>query len=101
MPRPRRRLCLTDRGDFAQTMHALIKHYSVHPGITQKSLVLWEMPHQRISWVFNREEFDIAYEDNFAVKWETKLIHFPFRNLNKFPPNPLNEYKTVMQSKNC
>ena len=52
--------------------------------------------------IFQRQDGgSLAYEDNFPVKWETKLMLYSFRNLNMFPPNPLNEYKTIMQSKNC
>lgn len=42
----------------------------------------------------------ITLNDNFYVNWLAKDIYYHFRNLNNFPPNPLNEDKTIMQSKN-
>ena len=42
----------------------------------------------------------VQYCDNFPLEWIVKNIFFHFRNLNNFPPNPLNENKTIMQSKN-
>jgi hypothetical protein len=42
----------------------------------------------------------ITLLENFKVKWHVKDIFYHFRNLNNFPPNPLNEHKTIMQSKN-
>ena len=51
--------------------------------------------------LFKKEPNSIQYDTNFAVEWKTKMILLPFRNLNYFPLNPLNEYRTIMQSKNC
>lgn len=45
---------------------------------------------------FQRTPDSIAYEDNFQIKWLTKLMLYPFRNLNYFPLNPYNEDKTIM-----
>lgn len=42
----------------------------------------------------------VQYCDNFAIEWQVKNIFYHFKNLNNFPPNPLNENKTIMQSKN-
>ena len=42
----------------------------------------------------------VEYNDNFKVEWIAKGLQFHFRNLNHFPPNPLNDNKTIMQSKN-
>ena len=46
--------------------------------------------------LFLRDANSIAYEENFPVKWQTRLMLYPFRNLNYFPLNPLNEDKTIM-----
>ena len=52
--------------------------------------------------IFSRQQNQsISYEDNFPIKWETSIMLYPFRLLSQFPPNNLNEYKTIMQSKNC
>lgn len=51
--------------------------------------------------IFKREANSIAYESNFPVEWRTKLMLYSFRHLNHFPLNPLNESRTIMQSKNC
>ena len=42
----------------------------------------------------------IQYCENFNVDWRVSGIQFHFKKLNGFPPNPLNENKTIMQSKN-
>ena len=51
--------------------------------------------------VFFSENRNIQYEYNFPIKWETKLMQFSFRNLTNFPPNSLNEDRSIVQSKNC
>ena len=51
--------------------------------------------------LFKRSQDTIPYEANFEVEWQTKLMLYSFRHLNQFPLNPLNEMKTIMQSKNC
>ena len=53
------------------------------------------------SHIFRREVDTIPYEANFPVEWKTKLMLYPFRNLNFFPLNPYNANRTIMQSKNC
>ena len=51
--------------------------------------------------LFQKTKNTISYADNFPIEWITPKIQYNFRNLNHFPLNPLNEYKTIMQSKNC
>lgn len=42
----------------------------------------------------------VQYCENFPVEWVVKNCYYHFKNLNNFPPNPLNDNKTIMQSKN-
>jgi len=42
----------------------------------------------------------VAYDENINIEWIVSGILFHFRCLNHFPTNPLNEDKTIMQSKN-
>lgn len=46
--------------------------------------------------IFKQQPGSIHYEDNFPVQWMTKLMLYPFRNLNMFPLNPLNDNSTIM-----
>jgi hypothetical protein len=42
------------------------------------------------------KEAPVEYNDNFRVEWLAKGIFYHYRNLNHFPPNPMNENKTIM-----
>ena len=57
-------------------------------------------PSYKPTYFVKKKNSIISYCDNFPVEWIVKDIFYHFRNLNNFPLNPLNEHKTIMQSKN-
>ena len=46
--------------------------------------------------IFKKHNESIQYVANFPVEWKTCLMLYSFRNLHNFPPNPLNEGRTIM-----
>lgn len=56
-------------------------------------------PNYENEYFVNDNSSQIQFADNFKVKWIISC-DFPFRNLSNLPPNPMNDYNPIRQSKN-
>ena len=55
------------------------------------------LPNEHLKkYLFRRGKNTVMYQDNFPIEWQTIPLQYNFRNLNNFPLNPLNEYRTIM-----